>query len=328
MDRVLKYDIIKAFAAFLICIYHLESVNFGTFNENGIYIPNLTKFAYGICSAGVPLFFLICGVLLLNKKDVTWQYNIKKSINSIKVYLIWSILAGGIILIFSGLNFNKNNFIVAINYLWYFQSLAILYLFNILWCKVQKYRYSKYIPLVILIYPFCINFVYNIITYFNITQHPIHTGFFRLYSILYFLLPLYVTNHYSIKSIAIIIIGLLLIYFEVYVYSNFYGIIYDGVNSSFPTLGALCITIGIYQILSSIKYNCESIFIKGISFLGRNCLGIYIFHLPLIIIFRRIYKGDLNILTAIAVSITIVILSSISYNLIKKVPIINWTLKL
>lgn len=130
------------------------------------------------------------------------------------------------------------------------------------------------------------------------------------------------------KSVIYLIIGLILIYFEVYVYSNFYGKIYDGVNSSFPTIGALCVTIGIYQIMSSIKYNSESIFVKGLSFLGGNCLGIYIFHLPLIIVFRDLYKEELNILTAIAVSITIVILSSVIYNYIKNIPIIKWSLKL
>ena len=328
MNRIIKYDIIKAVAAFLVCIYHFHRFDFGSFNENGIYVPNLTKFFYGVCSASVPLFFLICGVLLLNKKDITWQYNLKKAINSIKVYLIWGGIVGCILLSLSQEDFNIYNIYTSAGILWFLQSLAVLYLFNIIWQKIKNYKFSKYIPIAIFIYPFCVNLAFNVTTYFNITQQPVHTGFFRLYSILYFLLPLYITDKYSIKSNFALIIGLILIYFEVYVYSNFYGEIYDGVNSSFPTIGALCVTIGIYQILSSIKYNSESIFIKGFSFLGKNCLGIYIFHMPLIVLFKSIYSNDINMIAAIGVNVFIIILAAGIYYLLKKVPIINWTLKL
>ncbi len=327
-QRIIKYDIIKGVAAFLICIYHLQSVDFGSFN-NSVYIPNFNKFIYGLCSAGVPLFFIISGELLSNRVT-TLIYNLQKCINALKVYIIWSLICGFSILLIGNTPITNQSFLSAINYLWYFQSLAFIYLFNVLWKRIKCNKYSILIPISILIYPFIINFIFDIITFIQPTNQPIHTGFFRMYSILYFVIPYYYTKKIStVISLFLILLGLILIYFEVYVYSNYYGYIYDGVNSSFPTIGALCVTFGLYSILSSKDYYGKSPIIRIVSFFGKNCLGIYIFHIPIIVLFKNfICNGTINPIYAVIVSILIMVISSCFYNYLKKLPLFGFLLKL
>lgn len=328
-NRIIKYDIIKAVAAFLICIYHLDVIDFGSVITGQIYYPNWNKFAMGICSAGVPLFFMINGVLILSKYNSN-KYFIYKSINALKIYFIWAIICGAAIILIQKNNFTFENMCQVTNYLWFFQSLAFLYLFTILFNIIKKNKYSCIIPIIIFIYPFVINFLYDIFLIFDINIKPHRTGFFRLYSLLYFTLLFFYKPHYSfIKSIIFIIIGLFLIVMDVYLFTNYNGYIFDGVNSSFPTIGALFVTLGIYCICNAINYNINSILIKFIAFLGKNCLGIYLFHVPIIVLLKQyIIPEKYNIILSALIALIIITISAILFYLLKKVPVIKYTLKL
>ena len=104
--------------------------------------------------------------------------------------------------------------------------------------------------------------------------------------------------------------------------------IYDGVNSSFPTIGALLLTWGIYSIFVKLKFN-YNILTKYTSFLGQNCLGIYIIHMPLIFLFREYISVEkTSPLIAIILTLIIITISSLIFTLLKKIPFISWTLKL
>lgn len=73
-SRIFGLDFIKAFAAFLIVLYHLQMVDFGVVPANGIYYPTLIKVLWSISTAGVPLFFMVNGYLTIGKR-----YTIKRT---------------------------------------------------------------------------------------------------------------------------------------------------------------------------------------------------------------------------------------------------------
>ena len=111
-------------------------------------------------------------------------------------------------------------------------------------------------------------------------------------------------------------------------YSNYYSVIYDGVNSSFPTIGAVLVTWGIYSLFMSFKFNTNTT-TKYISYLGKNCLGIYIFHLPLIFLYREFISIEkVSLLYAIIFTFIVISLSATIFYALNKIPYIKWTLKL
>lgn len=327
--RNIKYDIIKSIAAFLICIYHLDITDFGQFYTGQTYYPNFNKIILGVCSAGVPLFFVISGALALTKYASKY-YFISKAISALKIYTIWSIICGITITSMLNLQLNLNNFLISINYLWFFQSLSFLYIFTILFNMIKTNKYTYFIPIIILICPFVINFLYDIFLIFDINIKPHRTGFFRLYSLLYFTLLFFYKPHFSfIKSFIFIILGLFLIALDVYLFTNYNGYIFDGVNSSFPTIGALFITLGIYCVFNNIEYDPNSRIVKIAAFWGKNCLGIYLFHMPIIVFIKQfLVHGKVNILYALFITIIIMTISSIVFYFLRKIQFIKWALKL
>lgn len=60
MKRIIHIDAVKVIASFMIVVYHFTEygfIDFG-FTVGKDYIPGLGKCFLGLCSAGVPLFFL------------------------------------------------------------------------------------------------------------------------------------------------------------------------------------------------------------------------------------------------------------------------------
>lgn len=325
-NRNLTIDILKSLAAFLVCFYHFQLLDFGLF-ENGIYIPNLNKILIEICSASVPLFFLLSGIFALQKHKGSIYY-LTKSFNCIKIYVIWGLLLGVINNLIQHKQISLISTISNIDFLWFFQSLAVLYIYSMLYFKIKHTIYIHIILVALLICPFLLNLIYDVVILINPNITPIHTGFFRLYSIIYFSIPFYFKISSKFWSLFFIFIGILLITFEVFVYSNYYSMIYDGVNSSFPTIGALLLTWGIYSIFVKLKFN-YNILTKYTSFLGQNCLGIYIIHMPLIFLFREYISVEkTSPLIAIILTLIIITISSLIFTLLKKIPFISWTLKL
>ena len=69
--RNLGLDIIKGFAALLVCVLHFIRVDFGEVVQGEMYIPNLTKMIYGVCACSVPIFFYVNGYLVGCRQNET-----------------------------------------------------------------------------------------------------------------------------------------------------------------------------------------------------------------------------------------------------------------
>ena len=83
-ERNIGLDIIKGFAALLVCMLHLLRVDFGEVVPGETYIPNMTKIFYGLCACSVPIFFFVNGYLVGCRKNDP-KTILKKILNLLKL---------------------------------------------------------------------------------------------------------------------------------------------------------------------------------------------------------------------------------------------------
>ena len=209
-------------------------------------------------------------------------------------------------------------------WLWFLKTLVMLYIFNYIYNHLpNKIIWGYFFILCLLIYPFATNFYWFIRVLLNPETNFPHwgiTGFFTMYSIVYYLLPQYLSQMINVRvCIILILIGFIINFFVVYVYSNFFKAIQDNGNALFPTFGTLLITIGIWKVFKN--YEGSLIFTKTIkrliTFFCDNTLGIYIFHLPIIFAFKYLIVEPVNFLSGIAICVVILILSTLISSTIK-----------
>lgn len=329
----LKYvDIIKGLAAFMIVLYHFTEygfVDFG-FKTGEPYFPSLSKILLGICAAGVPLFFWVNGVTTIDK-NYSLEKVLIKLLNIAKIYFFWGTL---LFYLLSWTPPSLSNFGAAIcrnvYYFWFFKTLAILCVVQFLFRLCNRSQFLLWIVWIgIFIYPFISNTVFDVIRYLHPeTVYPswTHTGFFTLYSLVYFFGYKIFKNGYPLGvNIAIIVCGIGLNAFVVLVNARAYNLLPDNVNSLFPSLGALMMTVGIYYIIR--KFNSFS-FSGAISWLGKNCLGIYIFHIPVIVLVRLFYDGHLSFIVAMILCVVITFFTAAINEVFVRIPLIRNTLTL
>ena len=181
--------------------------------------------------------------------------------------------------------------------------------------------------------PFLSNFAGLLLTLFgyNLPDFFGHSGLYKLYGIFYFMLPFY-TDRKTLPckwAILAVLIGWLEIALEVFVWSNQQGSVYDGMNACFPTVGALLMTLGFFSLFTTVEYNEQNVIVKYFSWLGRNCMGIYLFHMPVIYIIGSILgKVCFPAICSISICFVIISLCALIYSLLMKVKYLNYLLKI
>ena len=314
-DRIFGYDLIKTIAIIMIVFYHMGGIDIGTMKSGLYYFPNFYKFLLSFCAASVPLFLMVHGALILPK-----HLNLKESILKASKMLVL-FLFGKLILQYVILEkcFSIEEEMV---HFWFLGTLGMVYLVSYM---MNQSKWLCYIILFLLVlYPFLSNLFYDLIVFvrpdskFKVIGHD---GFFTLYALVYFYLGYYLRD----KSIAIhyvlyaIIVGLLFVNFEDFVMSNNRKIIFDNVNGSFPTIGALTLSTGFYFLFKDFSTN-QILLQKTISLLGRNTLFIYMFHVLFIILLRKYILFDIDsisLFSSIFFSCFLVILLAFFSNLLK-----------
>lgn len=275
--RYFGIDIMKIVAAFMVTFYHFQRINYG-FISGQFYIPNLNRLLMNLCVVSVPLFFMCNGAFLLNKEYSTKQI-FQKAAKIILLILVWH-----------WLSFPD----------WFFKTLCLLYFcYPILRYAFEKKRWIMYLLMAALLaVPFILNLVTTLLKLWpepviislmgfslNLTETG-NTGLFTLYGVMYFLLGgiLMKQRLPAWLSICMIASGFSLCTLEGIIYSNYYNMIYDGVNSSFPTLGALLMSMGVFDLMMRCNMPTKYTWISGsIVFASKHVLGVYLFHLALIL---------------------------------------------
>lgn len=277
-----EIDIVKVVSAFMITFYHFQCLNFG-FTAGVPYYPNLARLLTNCCVISVPLFFMANGAILMNR-----NYSIKQI--AMKIFRI-----AFLILIWFWLPFPY----------WFFRTLIILYIMYPVFKKIYDSHRFLLVCLMSLVFlfPFCFNFITTAIKLLpepilvsvfskgiNLTELP-NTGFFTMYAVLYFLLGgILLQKRIPIGiSVLLIFLGFTLCTAEGIICTNYYGTVFDGVNSSFPTVGALLMSVGVFDILLRIKpFDRNTNWYQLFRLCSENVLSIYLFHLFIVIRFRSL----------------------------------------
>lgn len=285
-ERDYSLDLIKTVAIFLVVFYHVGGFNYGEITSNDYYLPNIAKFCSAFCAAGVPLFFMVHGALVLPRKLSLIQC-VKKSAKLIIIY-ISSIFFLQYLLCQRMFGIQEQ-----MVHFWFLRTLAILY--PLCWLLERFHLVRKLVLILLIIIPFCSNFLIDLLVFIfpeSGISPSYHIGLFTLYSILYFYLgfSLYQNRISNLLSILLILSGVLLINFEVIVLSNYTHLIYDSVSAAFPTIGALSLSVGLFSLLRNI--NIHILPIRNlIPIIGSNTLSIYLLHVLFLFWFRHFFPG-------------------------------------
>ena len=315
-DRIFGYDLIKTIAIIMIVFYHLGGIDYGAIEPGHFYLPNLNKFFSALCAAGVPLFLMVNGALVI-PRNLHWQQLLFKFFHLLFLFVFWKFVLQYLI------SFKLLAIEDKMVHFWFLCTLSIVYLMSIV---LQKSTFLRHAVLVFLfLFPFCYNFLWNVVLFFAPSFDActvVHTGFFTLYGVLYYYLggSLRTRQTSPFYAIGLIVLGLLLVNFEVVAMSNYYHAIYDGVNSSFPTLGALSLSSGIFFLVKDVGVN-EGILHQIVSFVGRNTMGIFIIHVLGIFLLRK-YSPDtlfnINPIIPLSISLLIVLITASFSELLRK----------
>ena len=299
----------------MIVFYHLGGLDYGEIVSGKCYWLNFNKFLLSFCAASVPLFLLVHGALIL-PKHFTFKESLLKASQMAFLFFFGKIVLQYIIL--------ERCFFIEekMAHFWFLGTLAIVYILSFFLNLSKKLQVISLVFL--LIYPFFTNLLYDILVFFKPDTHfqlLRHDGFFTLYALVYFYFGYYLKDKQipTPNKLLLVFIGLFLINFEVFVLSNHFHLLYDGVNSSFPTLGALFLSFGFYFLFK----DTTTIYVvirKLISFIGSNTLGIYILHVMVIFLLRKYVQFDIlnyNLLTSLLWTLIIIFITTFFYNYIK-----------
>ena len=272
-SRLYYLDLIKIISAIMVTFYHFAYYRLDYGYEQGIaYIPNFSRIIMCLCAMSVPLFFMVSGGLILNK-NLSIKYILKKSVKIIFLILVWYL---------SGFP------------MWFFRTLAILYLLTPLLKWIFDKQNKTFVILImsaLFVMPFFYNYAAVLLRYFDIKIIPTtRTGLYTMYSIFYYLLGGFMVKCEK-KNIALNIIfvlsGLIMVVLDVVINTNLDNKMFDGVNSCFPTIGALLMALGTFNILKSLTYTDK--FKKILKFVSQYILSIYVMHVLVIdVLFKDI----------------------------------------
>ena len=326
--RIFGLDLLKVLAAFFVVLYHVRMVDLG-YQEGRYYYPTVTQVLWLFCACGVPLFFMINGALTVSR-----HYDLKKSAVKVGRLLLVALFWGAVALFLYNATHDENKpFTVdTLYYYWFLFSLAYFYVINLVlgylpdWCRWA-------LVAALLVFPFITNMIWDfIILYKPEMTRPSwgHAGLFTMYGLVYLNVGDYLMHHRCNKLLVIIggIIGLALLSVEATSVVNNTHAPFEGGNYCFPTVGAILLSIALFVLLKD--WNISNSFWRRIvTFLGNNALGIYIFHLLLMMCYGFVIRtwlpsmSGINVHPIVAILITIVYMlaSAAISELIRRSPI-------
>ena len=328
--RIFGYDALKALAAFLVVLYHVGMVDLG-YREGVYYYPTLTQILWLFCACGVPLFFMVNGALTVHR-----NYDLKKSATKAGRLILAGVFWGVVVMCLYGtFNYNMSSFNVSmLPYYWFLFSLALMYIANYVIGRLPSW--SRWVVVsALLVFPFLTNLVWDIIILVNpaVTMPRWgHVGAFTLYGLVY----LYAGDYFSHRPInkwvicVVAVVGLLLLSIEATAVVNYRHTQFEGGNYCFPTMGALLLSFAVFSWLKDWDIK-ESLFKRFVVFLGNNALGIYIFHLILMIIVGFLCPQlsiiNLHPTMVIAVALVLMVVSAVISEGLRRSPL-SFSLKL
>ena len=332
MNRNLSLDLLKILSCFSVVVLHVSG---SVLKVESSYTVSHALY-YAACIA-VPIFFMVNGYLLLNKKELSYKYIFKKIINILVIVFCWNLLIY-VPMLFIGETINNPIYssiesLMQIGYFyqfWFFGSLIIIYLFVPIINKSFK-NIKKAILLTFTMISICL--VIDLISIFrsmkgeSIVQiNVIQT--FRLWTWFAYYLLGGLLGNVTIRNKIISYINIKWNYFILIIAlisSNLYQYnmakLYNTFNAEYFYDNILTFIYVISLFILILRFNFEKAK-NFVAFIGSNMIGIYILHITIIKVLGKLIefnKPFINILMILVVFLT----SLLSSWIISKIPLIK-----
>lgn len=355
--RILAYDLLKAIAIYLVCLYHFGTIDY-SFNTNEItpYTAYFNYFIYGLSSIGVPIFFMVNGALLLNR-SYDLKKHLRKTLSVGILLLFWSAFTLVIASSKQNVHYSFSEFFKTIynlkssslQHLWFLQAIIYIYLmFPIIKAVYDRNeaKLSTYLLLLIFVFTFgmaLLQALVNMIGYFlkvdamkTMTMQPYYSwlnpfGVYFSYALVYFLLGgLLVKNNNSVKVNKATIVILFfacwcLLFLFGLMQTDSTGLVYDTVYKGYNSIMVLVMTTCIFLYFLKTTFNKNKV-ANFITIIGSNTLGIYLVHVPVgMMITGYYYKLSLSkyLISDLLYALLIIVLSLMVTLLLKQIPVVK-----
>lgn len=342
--RLFYFDVLRAFACLSVVMIHISSI-YAKMDRGGV------NFTFGnlfnaVSKAGVPLFVMISGALMLDEnydfKKEKWIARIKKMLC---FFVFWSLAYCAVFQVLSPLAKREaidwmgavSSFLEGYIHLWFIQMILGLYLLVPLlrlWVKRANRRYVEYFLMISALFtvliPHVIKMLLRVSPKFAVLNEVMDNikmsyvvGF-----VLYFILGWYLHNfELPNKKLAygLGLFGMGVTIFGTYFYvtlTDFDGFMfYDEL-----TINIFLYSIAIFVLFKSVfgrKNDGTSIFHRAVRLIGKYSLGIYAIHLLIIMMIYQLFSG-IHVLLAIPVMFVITVASSLlGTYVLGKIPLLR-----
>ncbi len=338
MQRILFLDAIKALAILLVIFYHGNMLD-----KNFLVNPDVTTFIHYFfqCSLSVcvPLFFMVNGALVLNKR-FSLRDNVERIIRIFFLTYIWGAILLLLLKYICSDTYTIRGFLSSlwhlkpprINHLWFLKTLISIYILLPLF-KLGFDHEKKSALYSILLFVFIFSFgnnllnqICNLFGYFGdyrFNFFPIVNPFGNcFYAIFYFLMGGILFKsiaekrfnfHYSLPIVLFFIFQLALFLYGIFM-TKLNNAYYDVVWGGYDTVMTLVMTISIFLLLSKFNYKNTKTN-RIISYVGKNTFGIYLLHVIFITLFWPLLQSSIYSNTFIANIAYVIVVMMFSFGL-------------
>lgn len=301
-------DILKTIAIICVCSYHFSWAGDSSFHVEGMSITILNnRFWAGMWSICMPLFFMVNGALLLNKKELDYKRHLYKIVSIGIAFLIWrgitiiilgmssgALKTSGIIEVINAIIFGGKITGIDTAHFWFVPLLVSIYIIYPfiyeLYAKKNKWLYFFMAFLLVSCFLFgdissvlknisaceSINVMY--IFEFNPFK-KLNCGM-----LFYFILGGWLHRERerfnqvpAVKMVAIFFVGQIVLFVQWFLVSKSSGSNWDNVFNGYTTTATLLMSISVYVLV----YKCSGKIMKCeklstcFEIVGNNTLGIY-----------------------------------------------------
>ncbi|NGM85247.1 acyltransferase [Paenibacillus sp. 7124] len=356
-ERFVYLDLIKTMAIYLVCFYHFNNLPIDILNHPSFF-TYLNYGILGMASAGVPLFFMVNGALMLNR-----SYSLRKHVYRIIMIciltVVWGILTLAVLIPIKGDSYTAVQFVKAllewkqyrINHLWFLQTLVCLYilfpLIKEVYDKKEKGPLYFFFGAAFLLtfgnvflsnlantaeWVMKVNYLEKNYNFFN--NFNVFSGFYA-FSIVYFILGGWLQakllkNRFrrpgSPVLTGIILTALIALLGYGLIMSQSNGDVFDTVFDGYDTLMTLIVTAGLFILSSRYQQGKSPRLSKGMEVIGSNTLGIYFIHVIVgwfTLPYYKLLPFSTNLLANLIYGAAVLILSLGVVLLLKKIPVVK-----
>ena len=324
-EREYSFDVLRVIAMIMVIIIHVSNVYTRSFNfiDTNSYLVSLIFNT--ISRVSVPIFFMISGALLLDRKFDFKKYK-KRVLKILLLIVVWDILYLIWEYFFLGVTYDKlyNLFLEPYRaHLWFLYSIIILYVIQ----PLLKYILDR-INNITKIVLFILWILLSTISMYNVSVANIFSifsniGFFIVGKYMYD----YVKNTKNDKKIVIIMIILLVLSFIESIYLNYTASIkFNMFYNLFFAYRTPFIILSTFIIFKLVYIYCHDKKPNNIIMLGSDLsLGVYLIHGMFLDVTTKYvdYKNVIPIIGIPSFTMYILLLSVISVIVLRKIKYIN-----